>query len=252
MIECLALSKRVDGRDVLSGVDLTVRRGERVALLGLNGAGKTTLLRCVLGLARFEGTLKVDGRDPGHLLVRDRMAYVPQQAPRFDVSLTEFLEWFADVRAVDVEDVIGQVEEFGLDLETHGTKRLTELSGGMLQKAVVSLALSAKADVLLLDEPTANLDGESRLRLLRALREVDPATTVIICSHRLDDLVDVADRAVVMDEGRVVYDGSMEELHGVVEDEQVLPLRASPTSGPLLAARLEYAVLRIVGEGGQR
>ena len=252
MITCTDVTRRIGERLVLDRVSLELGRGERVALLGLNGAGKTTLLRCVLGLTRFDGSIRVEGRETGHVLVRDRIAYVPQQAPRFDVTLAEFLDWFADVRGVEMAAVRRQVAAFGLDVESHGAKRLTELSGGMLQKAVLSLALAARAELLLLDEPTANLDAESRLRLLRSLSDVDPATTVLICSHRLDDLVEVAERAVVLDDGRVVYDGSMQELYGLVEDEHVVPLSTTPMRGSPLAARLEHAVLRMVGGGGSR
>jgi len=214
MIVCRGVGKRVGTREVLSGVDIRIERGERVALLGLNGAGKSTLLRCLLGLARFEGEIRVDGRSPSHVLARDRIAYVPQRAPRFDVSLASFLRWFADVRGIDVEDVQRRAAGFGLDVVEHGPKVLTELSGGMLQKAVLAIALASGADLLLLDEPTANLDADSRDRLLRALQELEPRPTLIVTSHRRSDLAAIADRAIVLDEGRIVFDGPMADLRG--------------------------------------
>jgi len=222
MIVCRGVGKRVGRRDVLSGVDIRIERGERVALLGLNGAGKTTLLRCILGLARFDGDIRVDGRSPSHVLARDRIAYVPQRAPRFDVSLASFLRWFAELRGIDVEDVECRAADFGLDIAEHGTKVLTELSGGMLQKAVLSIALAAGADLLLLDEPTANLDADSRAGLLGILENLRPSPTLVISSHRLSDLVAIADRAIVLDEGRIAYDGPMRNLS---EPSEPGPLR---------------------------
>jgi len=252
MIVCQRVGKRVGARDVLSGVDLRIERGERVALLGLNGAGKTTLLRCILGLARFEGEIRVDGRSPGHVLARDRIAYVPQRAPRFDVSLASFLRWFADVRGIDVQRVERRAADFGLDIAEHGTKVLTDLSGGMLQKAVLAIALAASADLLLLDEPTANLDADSRARLLRALQDLEPSPTLVISSHRMSDLVAIADRAVVLEQGRVVFDGPMQDLWG--EEREAGPLRLwQPDSDPAADMEARDRILRrIAGEENAR
>ncbi len=248
MIECHDVTKRVGRQVVLSGVDLVIERGERVALLGLNGAGKTTLLRCMLGLARFSGDIRIDGRPPENVIARDRMVYVPQRPPRFHATLTGFLRWFADLRAIDVTRVEQEVEGFGLDLRRHGGKRLTELSGGMLQKAVLGLALASDADVLLLDEPTANLDAESRLLLLKRLSELGPERTIVICSHRLDDLVEIVDRAVVLERGTVIHDGPIRGLRSGAEDG-VLPLYSGALDSGFDESAMDLAVL---GLGGGR
>ncbi len=212
MIECRGLTKRYGRHTILAGVDLVVRPGERVALFGINGAGKTTLLRCLLGLASYEGEIRIEGRAPREVDARARLAYVPQRPPRFDLTVDEFLSVFAGLRGVDADRVRHRAGDLGLALAEHGAKRLEELSGGMLQKVVVALALESDAPILLLDEPTANLDAGSRGELLVALREAAESRTAIVTSHRFEDVISLAERAVVLDRGRVVFDGPLSDL----------------------------------------
>lgn len=202
---------------VLDGLDLSIERGERVAVLGLNGAGKTTLFRCLLGLVEFEGTLEVDGHPagPAGKAARARIGYVPQQPPRFDLALDEFVDLFGTLRGLDRDRVEAGLEELGLSLREHGGKGLRDLSGGMLQKALLAVALAGRAPVLLLDEPTANLDPASRRDFLRALERVGRETTLLFASHRLDDVESLADRLLLLHRGRFAFDGPAAELRGV-------------------------------------
>ncbi len=211
MVECRGLTKRYGQHTVLDGIDLQVGSGERVALFGLNGAGKTTLLRCVLGLARFEGEVLIDGVGPG-IAARKKLAYVPQRPPRFDLSLQEFLDVFAGLRGLSASRVKDRVSALGLDVSAYATRRLDDLSGGMLQKTVVALALETDAPLLLLDEPTANLDADSRAELLGVLRDAAADRTLIVSSHRFEDVITLAERAIVLDRGRIAFDGDIAEL----------------------------------------
>lgn len=212
MIECRQVAKSYGRQRVLDEVSLDIRPGDRVALLGVNGAGKTTLLRCVLGLSSFEGEILLGGRPPGDRAARAGLAYVPQRPPRFDLSVNEFVAAFARLRACDAEAVRRSASWLGLDLDRHGGKHLDDLSGGMLQKAVVACALGCGAHTLLLDEPAANLDARSRREFLGALGEAAPGRTVIVSSHRLEDVELLAERCVVLARGRVAFDGSLKEL----------------------------------------
>lgn len=211
------LGKRYGDHTVLDGLSLEIRGGERVAILGPNGAGKTTLFRCILGLTDFEGELRVAGHPsgPAGKEARRRIGYVPQQPPRFDLRLAEFVRGFAELRGAEVPEVATRLEELGLSLEESGKKALRDLSGGMLQKALLALALGSDPPLLLLDEPTANLDPASRREFLRALGRVDPGTTLLFASHRFDDVASLADRLVVIRGGRFVFDGSPAELWGL-------------------------------------
>lgn len=243
MIEIQGLRKRFGEHAVLDGLDLTVRPGERVAVLGLNGAGKTTLFRCLLGLLPFEGRLEVDGRaaGPHGKEARRRIGYLPQQPPRFDLRLREFVELFAALRGVSPEGPARWLADLGLPLEGHGGKRLRELSGGMLQKALLALALGSEAPVLLLDEPTANLDAATRKEFLRALGRADEETTVLFASHRLDDVESLATRLLVLHGGRFVFDGTTTELLRTAGTTVGLWLEVPAPARRAAARRLESA-----------
>ncbi len=214
MIRVRGLHRGFGGEAVLDGLDLRVDEGERVALLGPNGAGKTTLFRCVLGIIGFRGEIEIAGYavDRAGREARRRLGYVPQAAPAYQMSLRSFLGFFSDLRGVPVSGALRRLEELGLSFEEAGDKSLRELSGGMLQKAVLALALASEAPVLLLDEPTASLDPASRREFLRGVREVDVGRTLLFASHRFDEIEALADRVLVLHRGGIVFDGSPEEL----------------------------------------
>lgn len=218
MIRARGLAKQYGAAAVLRGLDLDVRSGERVAVLGLNGAGKTTLIRCLLGLTDFAGSLAVAGYDvrKSGLAARRAIGYVPQRAPHFDGTLREIVAFFCRLRGLDAEDVRAQLEELGLSVGEHGDKHVRTLSGGMLQKTLLGLALAAHVDLLLLDEPTANLDAPARREFLRVLRSTAADRTVLLATHRLADVEAVADRLLVLHEGSIAFAGRMRELWDAV------------------------------------
>lgn len=227
MIRATGLSKRFGAAPVLDGVDLTVGRGERVALLGLNGAGKTTLMRCLLGLLPFQGDMTVAGLDVRSRgrEVRSRLGYVPQRAPQFDGTLAEIVDFFTRLRGADSAAVAARLAALDLSLDEHADKPVRTLSGGMLQKVLLALALGADVPLLLLDEPTANLDPRARNEFLRAIKQVGSDTTVLLASHRLTDVEAVADRLLVLHGGRIAFDGTLATLWRRVGAAQTLWVR---------------------------
>lgn len=214
MIRARDLVKHFGAHRVLDGVTLDIPAGERVAVLGLNGAGKTTLMRCLLGLVPFEGALVVADHDlrADPRRARERIGYVPQRAPHFEGTLAATVAFFSRLRGLDPGAVARGLAALDLELAAHGAKPVRTLSGGMLQKVLLALALGADVSVLLLDEPTANLDARARREFLGALRRVPAGTTVLLASHRLADVEAVADRILVLHDGRVAFDGRMPEL----------------------------------------
>lgn len=214
MIEGRDLSVRLGSRDILTRASFRVEGGERVALLGLNGAGKTTLFRCLLGMAGYRGHLTVDGQEirTAGPTPRKLIGYVPQRPPRYDGTLAEMLALFTALRGIPMETVTAQLATMGLAIADHGNKLVGNLSGGMIQKVLLVLAIAADPGILLLDEPTANLDPRARRDLLRILDAVPPSTTVLLSSHRLADVKAVARRVLVLHRGAFVYDGSVQEL----------------------------------------
>lgn len=214
LIEACGVRKSFGARVVLDGLDFEVERGQRLALLGLNGAGKTTLLRCVMGVLSFDGSIAVDGIDVASRgkAVRGRIGYVPQRPPQFHMTLATMVEFFATLRGLPRDTIGERLAGFGLPLNENGDLVLTELSGGMLQKALLAVALASRPPVLILDEPTANLDPQARGEFIRALRSVDTETTVLLASHRLDEVEMVADRVWILHDAGVVFDGTLDEL----------------------------------------
>lgn len=208
------LRKRYAAVTALDGVNFALDRGTVTAVLGPNGAGKTTMFRCILGVTAFEGQVSVDGfssRTQGKR-ARSRIGYLPQ-TPAFSDgdSCREALEFLADLRGADKDtikellDRVDLVEQFDTDV--------AHLSGGMRQRLALAAALISDPPVLLLDEPTANLDAASRSQLHEQVARLrDEGRTVLISTHFLDSMSDLADRALVLRQGKVIFDGTAEEL----------------------------------------
>jgi ABC-type multidrug transport system ATPase subunit len=189
---------------VLDGVRFDAAPGELLLLLGGNGAGKSTLLRCMLGLIAYEGTIKIAGIDPlaSGLEARRRTGYMPQGvALHLDLTVAETLRFHRELRRAPRERERLLIEE--VDLADRLEVRVGELSGGQRQRLHFALALLDDPAVLLLDEPTASLDDASRDLLVERLRAAKRAgKTILISTHARLELAAIADRAVVLRDGR--------------------------------------------------
>jgi len=206
MIEIAAVSKAFGSVHALRNVSLRLEPGERVAFVGANGSGKTTLLRALLGLLRFSGRITVHGldvsRDPVHALAH--VAYIPQVAPPIEASVQEVVRAHATLRGIDPSAVTACANRLGLDLNATRRARFRDLSGGMRQKLLASLALATEASVLVCDEPTANLDIAARAAFFEQLAERPRDGISIFCSHRLEEVTGFVDRVVELCEGEIV------------------------------------------------
>ncbi len=239
---------RFGERTALHSVDLSVRRGEFLALAGPNGSGKTTLLRALLGfLAPQEGSVELLGTPVDDLSVRERarrVAWVPQEeSPRDDVPILDYVLYG---RYAHLGPLEGETEEDlrrgrqALDdvgLADRALDGILSISGGERQRAILARALAQDAPVLLLDEPTAHLDIGHQLDLLERVRQLSRrrGVTVIAALHDLNLAARFADRIFVLSRGRAYADGPparviSEELlvrvWGVVAD-----LRRDPRTG---------------------
>lgn len=208
MIEIRCVSKRFGRFAALREVSLDVGRGEAVALWGPNGAGKTTLLRCALGLLNFRGSIVIDGIDVRRRgkAARRALGYVPQELAFYDdFRVVEAIGFFARLRRVDGEACRRALRISGL--EAHRRKRVRELSGGMKQRLALGIAMLTDPRILLLDEPTSNLDEAGRRDLLGELDGLHKrGKTILFTSHRPEEVEELADRVVTMESGRIVED----------------------------------------------
>ncbi len=210
-----SLSKRYRSMHALKGCSFRVERGEVLGLLGPNGAGKTTLIRLLLGFLKpTSGSASIDGLDcyRQSVEVHRRLTYLPGD-PRLARDLTglQTLKFFGRLRGSDnTSDEVRTAERLGLDLR----RRVAHMSTGMRQKLALSIALSADVPLVVLDEPTSNLDPTARAQVLSVIREVrEGGKTVLFSSHVLSEVEEVSDRVVILKAGELVETIAMRDVH---------------------------------------
>ena len=214
MIRFESVEKRFRRQRVLAGIDLTIERGHRVALVGSNGAGKTTLIRCLLGEYLHEGRVLVDGLAPREHRreVLSRVGFVPQLPPPLRMPVGQLVRFSASLCDADAGEIAAVAERLGLDLEGFRHQPFVKLSGGQKQKLLIAVALGRNADILVLDEPAANLDPEARRVFFEMLAERESSAAMLISSHRLDEVAALVNRVIELDQGRVVLDDRVADL----------------------------------------
>lgn len=199
-----AVSKRYQQNVALDQISLTATPGRAIALWGENGAGKTTLLKAILGLIEFEGQILVGGHDVRRngKAARRQIGYVPQEIAFNDWTVQATLSFFANLKNAPAGRTPVLLAQMGLN--DHATKLVTALSGGLRQRLALAIALLSDPPILLLDEPTANLDAKGRrdyLALLVGLRQA--GKSIIFASHRLEEVELLADEVLLLERGRL-------------------------------------------------
>ncbi|MBE2240872.1 MAG: ABC transporter ATP-binding protein [Caldilineaceae bacterium] len=207
MIEFVDLTKRYGKFTAVDHLTLHVPAQGAVALWGVNGAGKTTVIKCLLGLLRFEGQITVDGCDVRRQgrAARQRIGYVPQELAFYkEMTTFDMAEFYARLKGAPRTHIAPVLEQVGL--AEHQAKAVGALSGGMKQRLALGLALLADPPVLVMDEPTSNLDTAARSQLLQLLTQVKQAgKTIVFTSHRIEEVETLADDVAVMEQGRLQF-----------------------------------------------
>ncbi len=221
IVEIVGLHQRFGRRaravTALAGVDLTVRRGEIFGLLGRNGAGKTTLVKALLGLLRpTSGTVRVFGREPGDAGARARIGYSPEEPgfPRY-LYPRQVLELCGALSGLTGTALASAVEGqlTSSELQSVAGRQARQLSKGMAQRLSLAQAFLHEPELLVLDEPTADLDpiGRRQVRdLIVAVRA--RGGTVLLNSHLLSEVERMCDRVAIIHGGRVMREGAVDEL----------------------------------------
>ena len=226
MIEAIGLSKFYGVFAAARDVTFTVRKGELVAFLGPNGAGKSTTMKMLTGyLAPSLGTARIAGHDMStdRLGGSSRLGYLPENGPLYpDETPYSLLEFFADARGMDPsykKRRIGAV----IDLCALGSvihKPISKLSKGFRQRVGMAHALLHEPDVLIMDEPTAGLDPNQIVEVRKTLMRIAEEKTILLSTHILQEVEAMAHRVIMINEGRLVYDGAakgLTERHGSLD-----------------------------------
>ena len=234
MIEAKGLSKYYGHFAAVEDVSFSIPRGEVVAFLGPNGAGKSTTLKLLTGyISPSTGRATIAGHDMNEdrLAGSEKLGYLPENGPLYlDMTPRATLEFFADARGMErsrKKERLAKVIELCALSDVIG-KPIGKLSRGYRQRVGMALALLHEPDVLILDEPTAGLDPNQIAEVRQTIRKLGESKTVLLSTHILQEVRVIADRVLFINEGRLVFDGSVEEFS---EEEKTLDERFHKLSG---------------------
>ena len=211
------VTKKFGQKTVIDRISFKTRPGEIIGFVGPNGAGKTTTMRLVLGyLQPTEGKILVDKLSPidDRIAVLKKIGYLPENNPLYqEMTVKEYLEFIAQVKGAAGYSSIA--EEVGL-AEVIKTK-IEELSRGFRQRVGLAAAILGDPEMLILDEPTSGLDPIEQEKIRELIRRLAKKKTIIFSTHILSEVEDIANRIIIINHGKIVYDGKKPKGKGAVE-----------------------------------
>ncbi len=227
LLQVESLGFSYGAKEVLKGINLEVEEGEILSILGENGVGKTTLLKCINSILKPQkGRILLDGSDLSKLRGKEiarRIAYVPQFSERNSIRVFEavllgrkpYINW--DVSSKDIEITEKVIKTMGL--QEVGFRSLSQLSGGELQKVMLARALAQEPQILLLDEPTSNLDLRNQMEVMKLIAEISKARkiTILVVMHDINLSVRFSHRFVLMKKGKIFARGG----HEIITEENI-------------------------------
>ncbi len=209
MIKVTNLTKKFGSHISLDNVNIEFEKNNYIALMGPNGAGKTTLIRSILGYYHpNEGQVLINGLDPikQRIEVLNDISFVPQLPPPIKLSLNELMQYIVASSQVDKELIMYYANEMKLDIKANLNKSFFKLSGGMKQKMLIAISLAKKSNIIIYDEPTANLDPDARDDFYRLLKQNEDDKILLFVTHRLDEVKEIVNRQIYMDLGKIISD----------------------------------------------
>lgn len=222
------LQKYFGAYQVLYGIDLKINPGQIIGYIGPNGAGKSTTIKILCGLIPdFDGTITIFGKDlrTHSLEIKKRIGYIPENAALYE-SLTprEFFEFVGEMRSMDLE-IINEKSEalMGIfEMKQQMDQRIATFSKGMRQKVLICSALLHNPDLIFMDEPLSGLDANSVIMIKEMLMHLArEGRTIFYSSHLMDVVEKISDRIILLDQGKLLADGSFEELNKLAHDENL-------------------------------
>lgn len=243
MIEVNALRKQFGQLTAIEDISFTARAGQIFGLLGPNGAGKSTTINCIAGLLTpTSGTVRVRGHDVvgEPLAAREKLGVVPQEIALYeDLTARENLRFWGGaygLRGKRLDERVNAVlSEIGLQDRANETPE--NYSGGMKRRLNFGCGIVHEPEVLLLDEPTVGVDPQSRERLLDRVRaQVDAGACVLYTTHYMEEAEAICDRLAIIDHGRIIAHGTVDELRSMMGERDVLRVTGRFTDAAVRSA----------------
>ncbi len=209
MIKVINLSKKFGSHLSLDSVNIEFNLNDSVALMGANGAGKTTLIRSILGYYHpSSGGVRVNGLDPikERTEVLKHVSFVPQLPPPIKLSVSELISYVCKSSGVDEQRIYHYSNAMKFDIRTNLHKSFFKLSGGMKQKLLIAISLAKESEIVIYDEPTANLDPKAREDFYTLIQESKKEKLALFVTHRIEEVQAIVNRQVYMDMGKIVSD----------------------------------------------
>ena len=217
MIILSSVSKFFGQKKAVDKISFKTKEGEIIGFLGPNGAGKTTTMRLILGyLKPTEGKIEISGLNPidNRIEVLKMIGYLPENNPLYlEMKVKEYLSFIAQAK----NDNDWQKVAFDVGLVEVLSKKIEELSRGFKQRVGLAVALLGSPKILILDEPTSGLDPIEQEKIRDLIKKLAKKKTIIFSTHILSEVEAVANRLIIINEGRIVYDGKKPKEKGGVE-----------------------------------
>ncbi len=219
MISIRGLVKSYGGNQVLKGIDLDIKPGQIIGYIGPNGAGKSTTVKILCGIiTEFEGDIKVFGYDlkTQSIEIKKRIGYVPENGALYDLlTPREYLNFVGTLYGISKDNLDPRIDNllsiFGM--EKNADQRMDTFSKGMKQKILIMAGIINNPDIIFLDEPLSGLDANSVILVKEMLaRLASEGKTIFFCSHLMDVVEKISDRIILINDGKVLADGTFDEL----------------------------------------
>jgi ABC-2 type transport system ATP-binding protein len=228
IVEINNLQKKYGQKQVLHGINLQITSGQIIGYIGPNGAGKSTTIKIICGLiTEYDGEIKVFGKDlrTQTLEIKKQVGYIPENAVLYE-SLTpmEFMEFIGEIRNLNPEQTHEKAETLMniFEMQSNLNQRISTFSKGMRQKVLICASLLHNPDLIFMDEPLSGLDANSVIMVKEMLIHLaHEGKTIFYSSHLMDVVEKISDRIILIDQGKVIADGSLDELNRIADDENL-------------------------------
>lgn len=237
MLKIKNVSKNFGEIQALNNIDISIKKGEIIALLGENGAGKSTLLRIISGyLEATQGEIWLNDLEinQNHLDILDKSGYVQEISSLYDeLTVDEYLKFVANIRKIPKSEINGKIETVInlLDLKKVMSQQTSTLSKGFKKRTELAAALLSEPDLLILDEPTEGLDPNQKDSIRKAIKQYSKKHTIIISTHTLEEVDAIASRIILLHKGNLLADMNIKEFKKVSNNSLLASFKKIITQG---------------------